>query len=119
MSAVSGLGTIFNLPQYVGSIMLGAATDTAFLDAIGGLAWNDPDLLTHSVLFQWGVVDLPDPDQPAILEGADATFSEQSGVGPFNVVQIFQEAVEVSYSRQASYMTLSPTTSTFTAGGES
>ncbi|KPV48916.1 hypothetical protein SE17_35505 [Kouleothrix aurantiaca] len=116
MAAVSGLGTIFNLPQYAGSIMLGASTDTPFLDAIGGLAYNDPDLLCNSVLFQWGVEDLPAAAQPAILEGADATFSEQSGTGPFNVVQIFQEAVDVSYSRQGSYMTLSPATSSFTSG---
>src|SRR4029079_2344558 len=41
--------------------------------------------------------------QPAVLEGADAAYGEISGSGPFNVVQIFQEAVNVSYSRQGAY----------------
>ena len=114
MPTVTDLATTYNLPQYAGPVMLGATTDTPFLAAIGGLAVEDPDLLVNSVLFQWGVEDLPAAAQPAIVEGADATFGEQSGTGPFNVTQIFQEGVNDSYSRQGAYGTLAPTTSSLT-----
>lgn len=103
MPTITDLATTYNLPQYAGPIMMGTSTDTPFLDAIGGLAFEDADLLVASVIFQWGVEELPAASQPAVLEGADASYGEVSGSGPFNVVQIFQEAVNVSYSRQGSY----------------
>jgi len=103
MPTVTDLATTYNLPQYAGPIMMSTDADTPFLDAIGGLAFDDEDLLVASVIFQWGVEELPPAAQPAILEGADASYGEISGTGPFNVVQIFQEAVNVSYSRQGAY----------------
>src|SRR5262245_25897716 len=93
MPTVTDLATTYNLPQYAGPIMMSTDADTPFLDAIGGLAFDDEDLLVASVIFQWGVEELPPAAQPAILEGADASYGEISGTGPFNVVQIFQGAV--------------------------
>lgn len=119
MPTITSLATTYTLPQYAGNVLMGSSTDTPFLDAIGGLAVDDPDLLTNSVLFQWGVELLPDGAQPAIVEGADASFSEVSGTGPFNVVQIFQEAVNVSYSRQGATGSLVPASSTLTSAEQS
>jgi hypothetical protein len=98
MPTITGLASTFSLPQYAGELIQLAPTDTPFFSAIGGLALEDEDLLVASTQFFWQTEDLPAPAQPAILEGANPTNTEQSRSSGSNVVQIFQYGVSVSYS---------------------
>jgi hypothetical protein len=95
---INELGTTFNLPQYGGELIQLSPTDTPFFSALGGLALEDEDLLVASTQFFWQTEDLPSPQQPAIVEGADPNVAEQARTSGSNVVQIFQYGVSVSYS---------------------
>ena len=97
MGAVSGQGTTYNLPNYVGELFNVSPSDTPFLSMIGGLSGGRR---TTSKIFTWQTVDNVAAAQPAILEGADATYAERSRSEVSNVVQIFQEGVQVSYTKQ-------------------
>ena len=100
MSTVSGLGTTFNLPNYHGELIAITPTDTPLLSLSGGLAGGGEQ--TTSTAFEWQTEDLRDPEIRARLEGADApTSEERSRANVENVVQIFQEAVTTSYTKQA------------------
>ncbi len=99
MPTISGLATTFNLPQYGGELIQLSPTDTPFFSAIGGLALEDEDLLVASTQFFWQTEDLPAAAQPAIVEGANPTVTEQARSSGSNVVQIFQYGVSVSYSQ--------------------
>jgi hypothetical protein len=100
MSGVSGQGTTFNLPNYVGELFAVTPTDTPFLSAIGGLTGGET---TTSTLFQWNGYDLRDADETRQrLEGANApTAEERTRFNVSNVVEIHQEALEISYTKQA------------------
>lgn len=98
MAAVSGMGTTFNLPNYVGQLFNLTPNDTPFLSMMGGLTGG---IRTTSKRFTWSTTDNATAAQPALLEGADATFSERDRAEVFNVVQIFQEAIQLSYTVQA------------------
>src|SRR5437763_1460202 len=98
MPTISGMGSTFTLPQYAGELIQLAPEDTPFFSAIGGLAIEDPDLLVASTQFFWQTEDLPAAAQPATVEGANPTITEQSRNYGSNVVQIFQYGVSVSYS---------------------
>jgi Family of unknown function (DUF5309) len=98
MAAVSGIATTFTLPNYVGELFHLTAKDTPFLSMIGGLTGGKG---TSSKRFTWQTDDNPTVSQPAVLEAADATFSERDRAEVFNVVQIFQEGISVSYTKQA------------------
>lgn len=100
MSTVSGLGTTFNLPNYHGELIAITPTDTPLLSLSGGLAGGGQQ--TSSTAFEWQTEDLRDPEIRARLEGADAPTSEERARSNVeNVVQIFQEAVTTSYTKQA------------------
>lgn len=99
MPGITGMGTTFNLPNYVGPLFQVTPSDTPFLSAIGGLTGGRP---ANQKLFEWQTYDLRDPKNPDNLEGQDApegTARKRANVQ--NVVQIFHEAVEVSYTKQA------------------
>jgi hypothetical protein len=98
MASVSGQGTTFNLPNYVGELFNITPADTTFLSMIGGLTGGRS---VRSKSFTWQTVDNAAAAQPSVLEGADATFAERTRSEVENVVQIFQEGVEVSYTKQA------------------
>lgn len=100
MATVSGQGTTFNLPNYTGRLFSVAPSDTPFLSAIGGLTGGKS---CQSVEFEWQTEDLETTSvNNAKVEGANApTASEISRTGVSNVVEIHQEAVEVSYTKQA------------------
>lgn len=100
MPAIAGLGDTFNLPNFGGEILEITPSETPFLTAIGGL--NEQGETTESVEFEWQTQDLGAPSQPAVLEGADApALSERSRANVSNIVQIFQYAFGVSYTRSA------------------
>jgi len=100
MAGITGQGTTFNLPNYVGELFAVSPTDTPFLSAIGGLTGGIP---VRSTLFEWQGYDLRDASATRQrLEGANApTAEERVRFNVTNVVEIHQEAVEISYTKLA------------------
>lgn len=99
MPGITGQGTTFNLPNYVGPLFQITPSDTPFLSAIGGLTGGRQ---VDQKEFAWQTFDLRDPEIPAHLEGQDApNASARKRAEVKNIVQIFHDAVEVSYTKQA------------------
>src|SRR5688572_3030003 len=99
MGAVSGMLDTYDTPNYVGELIYATPAETPFFSMIGGLTGG---VSTKSVTFPVNqTVDNASAAQPAILEGADATYSGRSRSQATNVVQIHQEAVKVSYTKMA------------------
>jgi hypothetical protein len=88
-----------DLPQYLGELFLKAERPNALLRLVGGLTGQIRTV--SDTVFAMGVdYSLTNGSQPAILEGATPTSAQVSTTQSSNVVQIFQEAVELTYSRQ-------------------
>lgn len=100
MAGITGQGTTFNLPNYVGELFQLSRETTPFLSAIGGLTGGRPAGGTE---FEWQTYDLRDAShQRTRTEGADApTAEERVRANVRNVVEIHQETVEVSYTKQS------------------
>jgi len=100
MAGITGQGTTFNLPNYTGELMGVSPEDTPLLSAIGGLTGGKE---TTSTVFEWQGYDLRDPEENRVkTEGATAGQGEQRvRFNVDNVVEIHQEVVEVSYTKQA------------------
>lgn len=100
MAGISGLGTTYNLPNYVGELFNVSPEDTPFLSSIGGLTGG---VSVNSVLFTWSTYDLRDAaSDRQRVEGADAPTAEgRVRATGSNVLEIHQEQVAVSYTKQA------------------
>jgi len=99
MAGITGLATTFDLPNYAGELFALTPADTPFLSAIGGLTGGR---MTSGTEFEWQTYDLRDPSQRTRLEGATApTAEERVRANARNVVQVHQEKVSVSYTKQA------------------
>jgi hypothetical protein len=100
MAGISGQGTTFNLPNYTGELLNISPEDTPFLSAIGGLTGGEETTATE---FEWQTHDLREPEENrSRLEGANAqTADARVRANVTNVVEIHQETVEVSYTKQA------------------
>lgn len=100
MAGITGQGTTYGLPNYVGDLFELTPADTPFLSLIGGLSGGES---TTSPSFQWQAYDLrAAAADNAALEGANAPTSEaRVRANYFNVCQIMQESIEVSYSKMA------------------
>ena len=100
MPGITGMGTTFNLPNYVGELFAVSPEDTPFLSAIGGLTGGRPANATH---FTWSGYDLRDASATRQrVEGAAAPDAEaRARFGVMNVVEIHQETVDTSYTKQA------------------
>jgi len=99
MAGITGQGTTFNLPNFVGDLFSITPADTPLLSAIGGLTGGEQ---TNAKLFDWGFYDLRAPADTTKVEGANApTAEERVRSTAYNVVEIHQEAVEISYTKQA------------------
>jgi hypothetical protein len=100
MSGATGVGTTYNLPNYAGELFQISKEDTPFLSAIGGLTGGES---AGSTLIEWQTEDLRDADiTRQRLEGAPAPGSEERARSRVsNVLEIHQEVVELSYTRQA------------------
>ncbi|MFE6379223.1 SU10 major capsid protein [Streptomyces roseolus] len=100
MAGITGQGTTFNLPNFVGELFSQSPTDTPFLSAIGGLTGGEA---VASTLFQWQGYDLRDAaDDRQRVEGANAPTAEQRvRFNVTNVLEIHQEAIEISYTKLA------------------
>ena len=101
MPGITGQGTTYNLPNYVGELFSASPEDTPLLSAIGGLTGGRST--GGAKLFEWQGYDLRDADESRQrLEGADAPAGEERvRYSASNVVEIHQEAVELSYTKQA------------------
>ena len=99
MPGITGMGTTYNLPNYVGELFAASREDTPLLSAIGGLTGGRA---TKATSFEWQGYDLRDPDDTRQrLEGADAPDGEaRTRYKASNVVEIHQEAVNLSYTKQ-------------------
>ncbi|UOQ56079.1 DUF5309 domain-containing protein [Leucobacter allii] len=99
MAGITGLGTTYNLPNYVGELFSASPEDTPFLSAIGGLTGGES---VGATLFEWQGYDLRDAaDDRQRLEGADAPEAEERvRYNASNVLEIHQEATGVSYTKQ-------------------
>jgi len=99
MAGITGQGTTFNLPNYVGDLFELTPSDTPFLSLIGGLSGGEA---TTSPTFQWQAYDLRSAGQNVALEGASAPTAEaRVRANYYNICQIHQEVIEVSYSKLA------------------
>lgn len=99
MAGITGMGTTFNLPNYVGELFAASPEDTPLLSAIGGLTGGES---VGATLFEWQGYDLRDAeDDRQRLEGADAPAgSARQRYNASNVLEIHQEAVDISYTKQ-------------------
>lgn len=108
MAGIVGQGTTFNLPQYVGELYGLSPEDTPFLSAIGGLTGGKE---TQTKRFEWSYYDLRAAADRQRLEGANAPSPEERvRASGFNVVEVHQEAVELSYTRMAVALANDPVT---------
>lgn len=110
-------GTTFNLPNYTGDIINLSPQDTPFLTAIAGISAENFDgtlagaEIEASTHFQWQTTSLrAAADDRQRLEGADApTATEQARANVFNVLEIHQEALTLSYSKLSAIQNLAAT----------
>ena len=93
---VTALGTTYNLPNFVGPMYFMTPKVNSLLAAIGGIG-GGYEVMSEDVPFQ--LTGLPTAAQPAIVEGADPALSMQTRQERYNILQIFQEGVKVSYSK--------------------
>ena len=99
MPGITGMGTTFNLPNFVGELFEITPSDTPLTSAIGGLTGGTA---VDATTFQWQGYDLRDAGQNTKTEGADAPPAEaRVRQNITNVVQIHQETIDVSYTKQA------------------
>lgn len=99
MAGITGLSTTYNLPNFHGELFQLSPSETPLLTAIGGVGGGKQ---TGSTGFEWQTEDLRSPDSRPRLEGADAPTAEaRVRANVSNVVQIFQEQVATSYTKQA------------------
>lgn len=100
MAGISGQGTTYNLPNFVGELFQVSPEDTPLLSAIGGLTGGEE---TTSTTISWQTEDLRSAEaNRARVEGAAAqTADMRVRANVTNVCEIHQETVEVSYTKQA------------------
>jgi hypothetical protein len=100
MAGITGQGTTYNLPNYTGELFNVSPSETPILSTIGGLTGGEE---VKSVEFEWQEEDLRDSEENrSRLEGANAPTAEgRVRRNVKNVVEIHQETVEVSYTKQA------------------
>lgn len=100
MAGILGMGTTFNLPNFVGDLFDISPEDTPLLSVIGGLTGGRE---ANDKTFEWSFYDLRDADESRQrVEGANAPIAEERvRENASNVLEIHQEAVSVSYTQQS------------------
>jgi hypothetical protein len=98
MAGITGMGTTFNLPNFVGDLFTVSPEDTPLLSRIGGLTGGRP---ASDKEFEWEFYDLRDPDaERQHVEGDDAPAAQNRvRANASNVLEIHQEAVSISYTK--------------------
>jgi len=108
MSQVSGMGTIWNLPNYSGMLITADQENTPFLSMIGGLNGGK-----QSQNFEFPLssqYDYPSASQPAITETTSVTAptaTEGVRTQNKNVCEIHHQAINLSYEKLANQARLS------------
>lgn len=118
MSGIVGMGTTYTLPNYVGELFALTPENTPLLSSIGGLTGGKA---INSTSWTWQTFDQRDPStQRTRLEGADAPGAEERvRASVANVVEIHQEKVTVSYTKQAANAQLTtPSSAPFQINGD-
>lgn len=118
MAGTTGMGTTYNLPNYVGELFSLTPTETPFLSAVGGLSGGKS---VASTKWSWQTDDNRDPADRQRVEGATAPAAENRVRAKVeNVTEIHQEKASVSYTKQAATQLLAtPQAAPFTMGGGS
>lgn len=100
MAGITGQGTTYNLPNYTGELFGVTPQDTPLLSSIGGLTGGTS---VDSTVISWSTYDLRSPDEARQrLEGANAPTAEaRVRANIRNVLEIHQEQLEISYTKQA------------------
>src|SRR3990167_4588534 len=98
--ATATVGLTYTRVNLTGQLFHLAPNDTPLLSAIGGLGGGRT---VNSKTFVWQTQTNAAVSQPAIVEGADPAYSENTPSEVFNTVQIFQKGVEVSYTTLGTY----------------
>ncbi len=99
MAEVAGQATSYDLPNYLGELFQKSEKPNSILRLIGGLTGGVR--LVNDTQFAMGVdYELPAAAQPNIVEGIAPVVSNTDTAQSSNVVQIFQEATELTYSLQ-------------------
>jgi hypothetical protein len=100
MAGITGQGDTFDLPNYTGELFGVTPQDTPLLSAIGGLTGGTS---VDSTVFSWQTFDLRTAaNDRQRLEGANAPTAEARVRATVrNVVEIHQEQLEISYTKQA------------------
>lgn len=97
---VNGQATSFDLPNYVGELFRVREQPNTFLRLIGGLSGGVH--LVGQTEFVLGVdYEIADGAQTGATEGATPTASEVGTSQASNILQIFHEAVDLTYTRQS------------------
>lgn len=102
MPNVTGMGTVWNLPNYAGELFTADTTNTPILSAIGGLTGG---LQTENFEFATdSQYSFPAANQPEITETASLTAPKAQAIARTqnkNVTQIFHETVSISYAKMS------------------
>lgn len=110
MANISGTGTVWNLPNYIGQLYTSTPAETPFLNLIA-----DKAVKTDNFQFPTGAeYSVSGASQPEITEAGSLsapTAVSYARTQETNVTQIFQETVSVSYSKLSSGGRLSGVTS--------
>lgn len=97
MGAVAGQLTTFDPVNLAGTLFRVTSNDTKFLSMIGGLSMGRSLASKENT---WQTIDNAAAAQPSVLEGADPSYTGRNRSEVKNVMQIFQEGVEISYSKK-------------------
>lgn len=98
----TGAANSFNLPNYTGEIFQFGQQDTPFLNLIGGINGGNMPIVENTEFAMNQNWQLNDAAQPAISETASATAPTATHYDrrqETNVVQIFQRAIDISYTK--------------------
>jgi len=102
MANVSGVGTVWNCPNYVGELFTASPTKTPFVSMIGGLTggaqtenfeFPTSSEYAHESLSQKSITETDSQTAPTAI-----TYTRDQSK---NVVQIYQEAINVTYVKQS------------------
>lgn len=109
MANETGQGNSFNLPNYTGELFQLGQQDTPFLNLIGGISGGNMPIVESAEFALNQGYELNAPAQPAISETASATAPAATNYvrkQETNVVQIFQRAIDVTYSKMGNANTI-------------
>ena len=116
MGGITGQGTTFDLPNYTGELFSVTPQDTPFLSAIGGLTGGVS--VQGNPLFNWQFYSLRDAENDRQrVEGGSVSGEERRRYTAHNVVEIHQEAVELSYTKLAAVNQIAGSGSNHPQGG--